>query len=194
MALDLWALITETLLCEVVFSDANIANFTKKYGITDKGIILDTISRFNQLQSRLVTKDIFGYTSFQELINALETLSNNERKTQVSTQVTTHINTDKLLVIEPLSMAAAIKYGKNTKWCTTSKNTLKNWWESMTRQGSRIIYIIDKQTNQKFAIVKEANRFDVRHHFEAFDANNDRIDAEAILNRYGLSTSIDWLN
>lgn len=75
------------------------------------------------------------------------------------------------MIVEPLSMAASLKYGANTKWCTTysdpAENQFNNYFGDYT-----LVYFIDKIHNTKYAIAYNKNNPKV---VEAFDEKDDSI-------------------
>ena len=57
------------------------------------------------------------------------------------------------LIIKPLSFEASLKYGGNTKWCTSSKKYPLHFYE-YSNEGI-LIYVIERKTNVKWAVYWE---------------------------------------
>jgi len=60
---------------------------------------------------------------------------------------------DRWLIIKPLTFEASLKYGCNTKWCTSSKKSPLHFYE-YSNEGI-LIYIIERKTNIKWAVYWE---------------------------------------
>ena len=60
---------------------------------------------------------------------------------------------DRWLIIKPLTFEASLKYGCNTKWCTSSKKYPLHFYE-YSNEGI-LIYIIERKTNIKWAVYWE---------------------------------------
>jgi hypothetical protein len=74
------------------------------------------------------------------------------QKKKIVKQETNKIYEDsEVLIIEPLSEASSCMYGANTKWCTASREG-QNMFTSYKNKTSTLIYIIEKDTNTKWAL------------------------------------------
>ena len=119
-------------LLEIAATAKNFEMFKAKYGkdVSDEQL-KSIFDRFAKQQSRLQIKDIFKYGSLKDLTSALETKSGKEVEKSIKTsEANILVNNEKMMIVEPLTMAASLKYGANTKWCTTysdpeEKNCLK---------------------------------------------------------------------
>ena len=60
---------------------------------------------------------------------------------------------DKWLVLKPLTFEASLKYGGNTKWCTSSKKNPLHFYE-YSNEGI-LIYILERKSNIKWAVYWE---------------------------------------
>ena len=104
------------------------------------------------LANRIKKNDISKYTSFYEL--KVEVTKANEivKLKELEKQTKKVFENDDWLVLIPLSYEAAEKYGSGTKWCITQNY---HWQKYITEY--KIIYILNKNNNEKFAISREAS-------------------------------------
>ena len=80
-----------------------------------------------------------------------------ERDIEVKEQETKKIfESDKLLVIQPLTKRAAIKYGSGNKWCNAGKKN--NMFDNYNKDGP-IYIIVTKQDNKKYQLHFESGQF-----------------------------------
>jgi len=119
-------LIKECIL-EIKDSQSNVELFKKKYNISDNDEIYDLFKRFNKNLPRLTNKDIFKYSSLNDLTSALNntesTISKTQSKINISkNEVEKIFDNEECLVIKPLTHNAIMKYGSGTKWCITSED------------------------------------------------------------------------
>src|SRR5690606_24388638 len=125
-----------------------IEKFKQKYGLNNDDEIKEIFNRFNSQQSRLDNKDIFGYSDLETLKSHIFTKSNKEQKFQAKKGAEKVFENDKVLVIRIDNQKASCYYGSNTKWCISAKKD--NAWESYI--NVTFYFIIDKQTNKKYAV------------------------------------------
>jgi hypothetical protein len=193
-------------LKEVALSNANVDKFNKRYGTTFAPHILKNIfDRFNKVQPRLKNKDIFGYKDIKDLQSAIQVKSGKEVLRNIKqNDANVIVNNERVLVVEPLTMDASIKYGANTKWCTAATdeddegttNQFTNYFHKVS-----LVYFIDRQTNNKFAIAhgdtSELPAMDgnvnneKKSMFEAFDEKDNQVNYLDVLNRFGLNWERD---
>lgn len=96
--------------------------------------------------------DLGKYNSFEELQTqvGLADLKNMEK--ELEKQVKRVYENTEWLLIRPLTYESSMKYGSNTKWCTT----MQNEYSHFRKYASGIlIYIINKVTGLKVAVHKE---------------------------------------
>lgn len=172
-------------LYEIAATAKNFEMFKAKYGkdVSDEQL-KNIFDRFNKQQSRLTIKDIFRYASLKDLTAALETKSGKEVEKSIRTsEANILVDNEKMMIVEPLSMAASLKYGANTKWCTTysdpAENQFNNYFGDYT-----LVYFIDKIHNTKYAIAYNKNNPKV---VEAFDEKDDSINFSKILKIFNVS-------
>ena len=172
-------------LLEIAATAKNFEAFKAKYGkdVSDEQL-KSIFDRFNKQQSRLTIKDIFKYASLKDLTSALETKSGKEVEKSIKTsEANILVNNEKMMIVEPLTMAASLKYGANTKWCTTysdpEENRFNNYFGDYT-----LVYFIDKIHNTKYAIAYDKNN---QKDTEAFDEKNEFIKSSKILKIFNVS-------
>ena len=172
-------------LYEIAATAKNFEMFKAKYGkdVSDEQL-KSIFDRFAKQQSRLQIKDIFKYASLKDLTSALETKSGKEVEKSIKTsEANILVNNEKMMIVEPLTMAASLKYGANTKWCTTwsdpEENRFNNYFGDYT-----LVYFIDKIHNTKYSIAYDKNN---QKDTEAFDEKNEFIKSSKILKIFNVS-------
>ncbi len=96
-------------------------------------------------------------------------------KIKASTDEIVLDDTEKWLVVVPLSMAASQKLGTGTPWCTSTRSENNAFDEFTLYDLTSLIYIISKTTDEKYAIRFENNTGKV---VECRDKDNFDIGAE----------------
>ena len=89
------------------------------------------------------------------------------------------LRTKKWLIIKPLSLKSSLKYGQNTKWCTSSKENLITFY-NYSKEGI-LIYIIERETDTKWAVYWEINELGKKTEMSWWNAEDDRLDSMLIL-------------
>ena len=178
-------------LYEIAATAKNFEMFKVKYGkdVSDEQL-KNIFDRFNKQQSRLQIKDIFKYASLKDLTAALETKSGKEVEKSIRTsEANILVDNEKMMIVEPLSMAASLKYGANTKWCTTysdpAENRVNDYFGDYT-----LVYFIDKINKSKYAIAYDKkNQKDAKEmcHNQSFDEENGFIKFSKILKIFNVS-------
>lgn len=111
------------------------------------GTIIDSVNKFHELLPYIVNKDIYSkdyYGNYQNLVTTIGKAADaKEEKTFVREE---HANvlmeTDTFLFIQPTTHKGSMKYGANTKWCTTSKRDPAVF--SRYSKNGLLVYLIDK--------------------------------------------------
>ncbi len=112
---------------------------------TTGGIIKDVI-KFNEMLPYINNKDIYSkeYGNYQKLKDVIEIAE--QTKEEKSFVKEDHINvlleTEEFILLQPKTHKGSMKYGANTKWCTTTKNN-ESIFKNYTRDGF-LAYLIDK--------------------------------------------------
>ena len=150
---------------------------TKRYISND--FVANQIDKINNLLNRFVqnlhkieNKDIGFYKSIDELKDVIRTaentdLSNSEKARIAKTEAKKVYEDNDLVIIVPETEAAAIQYGKGTKWCTSALND--NRFEIY--DGISPLYInINKHNGNKYQFWEGENGIEFRN------AANDPVD------------------
>ena len=172
-------------LYEIAATARNFEAFKVKYGkdVSDEQI-KSIFDRFTKQQSRLQIKDIFKYASLKDLTSALETKSGKEVEKSIKTsEANILVDNEKMMIVEPLSMAASLKYGANTRWCTTYSDPEENKFEEYFSKVS-LVYFIDKIHKSKYAIAFDKKNPKV---VEAFDEKDKSIDFSNVLKFFSVT-------
>ena len=172
-------------LYEIAATAKNFEMFKVKYGkdVSDEQL-KSIFDRFNKQQSRLTIKDIFKYASLKDLTSALETKSGKEVEKSIKTsEANILVDNENMMIVEPLSMAASLKYGANTKWCTTYSDPEENKFEEYFSKVT-LVYFIDKIHNTKYAIAYDKKNPDA---VEAFDEKDKSIDFSNVLKFFSVT-------
>lgn len=111
------------------------------------GSIIKDVIKFNELLPYIENKDIYSkeyYGNYQKLIDIIEIAG--QTKEEKSFVKEDHINvileTEEFILLQPKTHKGSMKYGANTKWCTTTKNN-ESIFKNYTRDGF-LAYLIDK--------------------------------------------------
>jgi len=129
--------------CDDVKEIIGLALFTKKN--------IEYIERFEKhsQSNRIKNNDITKYNSLDEIITEVNRADEMVKLKQSEKQVIKIYEDDDYLLIIPLTFDSSKIYGSNTKWCVTQETYWKQYqWKW------RLIYIIEKKTNRKYAISK----------------------------------------
>lgn len=82
------------------------------------------------------------------------------------------MDTEKWLVLRPITWEASVQYGMSTRWCTSSKND-SHYFYKYASNGA-LYYIFDKKDRKKFAFYLP---FDKDDNPGFFDDQDRRIDS-----------------
>lgn len=88
-----------------------------------------------------------GFNSIKESVREAEEI---QKQKEAEKQVVKLLDNDEYCVVVPLSYEASKIYGANTKWCTTQEK----YWNDYIK-NYKLIYIIDKVNNEKYAISRK---------------------------------------
>ena len=103
-------------------------------------------------------KDIQNYKTLGDLEQVVEDVKDQlMNKSTVSKYKKIYSDDDGWLVIKPLNFRASRKYGGNTKWCTTMVNRQNYFYQY---SDNMLLYIMNTETNVKWAVLYEHNKFD----------------------------------
>lgn len=84
-------------------------------------------------------------------------------------------DTEDYLILIPLNRGAACKYGKGTRWCTSSTDS-DNYYNRYSSQGPLVIILSKKHPEDKYQLHAESYQF--------LDASDSRFDADEFKQKY----------
>lgn len=140
------------------FSLKQINNFISFCEFSDKKMISDN--------------DISKYKCWDKLITENYFVLNKEEIKKAKKQIKVIHEDDDYLIIKPLSHMASVKYGYDTKWCTSSINEC-DYFYNYTKEGI-LIYVINKKTNKKFGFFRKSFE---NSGLEIYNSEDERIDS-----------------
>jgi hypothetical protein len=117
--------------------------------------------------------DVTTYSKWDEIEQAVSLAEIKLIDKETAKQIKKIYEDDEWLSLRPLSLEASMKYGANTKWCTTTESG-----QHYARYSSRgiLIYNINKKTGYKVACFKNLDsNFDSE--FSWWDVTDRRIEA-----------------
>lgn len=113
--------------------------------------IFPTINEFIFYNERnqIPNNDVLSYKSFDEVRDAVNLADIQTMDKEYEKQIIKEFEDDAWLAVRPLSFQSSLKYGSNTRWCTTMKNE-KSYFTKYWRKGI-LVYFINKKNGYKFA-------------------------------------------
>ena len=135
-------------------------------------IISEFITMYEKHQ--IPNVDINQLKSVNELESIVNLVGIKNLSKEYSKQIHIDLDNEKWLVVRPLTYESSLKYGANTKWCTSARNNPHQYFR-YTEDGV-LVYCINKETGYKLAIHmwKENNKFNELSFWNSVD---DRIDS-----------------
>ena len=144
------------------------------------GSIIDAVNKFHNLIPWVENKDIYSkeyYGNFGKLIDVIEVAEvlREEKNFNKEEHINVLLETDEFLLIQPKTHKGSIKYGANTKWCTTTKNN-ESIFKNYTRDGF-LGYLIDKTDTKtgdykKVALYLEYNSGGINESVKIYDVKD----------------------
>ena len=136
------------------------------------------VSAFTKFASFIERKlientDVTSYSSWGEIGQAVALAELKLIDKETAKQIKKIYEDDEWLSLRPLSLEASMKYGANTKWCTTTESG-----QYYARYSSRgiLIYNINKKTGYKVACFKNLSP-EYDNEFSWWDVTDRRIEA-----------------
>ena len=114
-------------------------------------------------------KDISKYDSWDMVANEVYQAKNRHLFKKAKKEVKVVYEDDQYLCIKPLTYAASVSYGYQTRWCTASVSD-KSYFYNHSRDGI-LIYVIDKINNNKFGFYHN------QHQIQIYNQKDDRVDS-----------------
>jgi len=148
-----------------------LANLLSSYISKEDYKIIKDFMEINE--RKLINVDITKINNISELANliTLAEVKKNEKDSEKSVKVL--LRNDKWLVLRPLSYESSIKYGKATKWCTTSSDPYHFYRYS--KRGI-LIYIINLETGNKTGFFHNISNSD-EHETSFWNTIDHRVDS-----------------
>lgn len=144
------------------------------------GSVIDAVNKFHNLIPWVENKDIYSkeyYGNFGKLIDVIEVAEvlREEKNFNKEEHINVLLETDEFLLIQPKTHKGSIKYGANTKWCTTTKNN-ESIFKNYTRDGF-LGYLIDKTDTKtgdykKVALYLEYNSGGINESVKIYDVKD----------------------
>jgi len=119
---------------------------------------IELIKDFDKYQSQFPKKDINQYVSLNELESVINFVRTKNKDKELEGQAKKIYEKGDFVVIQPKTEQSSCKYGSNTKWCVTSKNSGHFSRYTAGRQGLYFIINKAKSTNKNYS--KVAIHFD----------------------------------
>jgi hypothetical protein len=142
-----------------MIGDENIKRFTKFASFIDRKLIGNN--------------DVTTYSTWEEIDQAVSLAEIKLIDKETAKQIKKIYEDDEWLSLRPLSLEASMKYGANTKWCTTTESG--QYYARYSARGI-LIYNINKKTGYKVACFKN---LDPNHdnEFSWWDVTDKKIEA-----------------
>ena len=144
------------------------------------GSIIDAVHKFHNLIPYIENKDIYSkeyYGNFGKLTDVIEAAEvvREEKNFNKEEHINVLLETDEFLLLQPTTHKGSIKYGANTKWCTTTKNN-ESIFKNYTRDGF-LGYLIDKTETKtgeykKVALYMEYNSGGINESVKIYDVKD----------------------
>jgi hypothetical protein len=144
------------------------------------GSIIDAVHKFHNLIPYIENKDIYSkeyYGNFGKLTDVIEAAEvvREEKNFNKEEHINVLLETDEFLLLQPKTHKGSIKYGSNTKWCTTTKNN-ESIFKNYTRDGF-LGYLIDKTETKtgdykKVALYMEYNSGGINESVKIYDVKD----------------------
>jgi len=151
---------------------------TKKYRTTSS--IIAAVNKFHDLTPYIENKDIYSkeyYGNFGKLVDTVELaqVTKEEKNFNKEEHINVLLETGEFLLLQPKTHKGSIKYGANTKWCTTTKNN-ESIFKNYTRDGF-LGYLIDKTETKtgeykKVALYLEYNSGGINDNVKLYDVKD----------------------
>lgn len=118
---------------------------------------IDEIKKFQDFCSYnerglIVNNDLSNYSSFEQVLTSISIAELKDFEKEMESQIIKLHEDDEYLIMKPLTHESSMKYGSNTKWCTTMESPIH--FNNYAGTGV-LIYIINKKSGKKTAAMKE---------------------------------------
>jgi len=132
---------------------------------------VDSFIHFCEFMERGLTneKDISKYDSWEMVTSEVFQAKNRNLFKMAKKEVKVIYEDDQYLCIKPLTYAASVSYGYQTRWCTASVQE-PSYFYNHSKDGV-LVYLIDKVNNVKFGF------FHNSYQIQIFNQKDDRVDS-----------------
>jgi hypothetical protein len=153
---------------------------------------LDSLVDFIELYEKhqIPGVDINQIKTLNEIESVVNLINIKNIGKEFSKQTYVDLDTEKWLVIRPLTYESSLKYGAHTKWCTAAKSNPYQFFRYT--EEAVLIYCINKETGYKLAfhMFKEGNKFYDISFWNSVDDRIDSLSAEIDFDVYQLIKNI----
>jgi hypothetical protein len=145
--------------------------------------LIKKIKEFDTLLPYIENKDIYSYKTVKSLVDIIgvATVIKEDKEFVREDHVDVLIENDEYILIRPRTHQGSLKYGANTKWCTSSKqwpHTFNNY----TRDGFLYYLISKKERNKnydKVAFYSEDKRNLISGQYRIFNQTDTEVNDKA---------------
>ena len=143
---------------------------------------------FDELLERgkIDEKDIQKYNSFDEIEKAIVKYEEENHEDNIH-EYEEVFKDDRWYVVKPLSYYTAKIYGASTKWCTSSRETAKQFYE-YSKDGI-LLYIMDRANNKKWAVHWQMWKGD-KEEMSWWDGQDKRVDSIQVEIPFGIMNEV----
>ena len=144
------------------------------------GTIIKDVMKFNDLLPYIENKDIYSkeyYGNYQKLLDIIERAeeAREEKYFVKEDHIDVLLETEEFILLQPKTHKGSMKYGANTKWCTTTKNN-ESIFKNYTRDGF-LVYLINKtetknENYRKLALYLEFTQGGVNDSIKIYDVKD----------------------
>ena len=135
---------------------------------------ISLFTKFASLNERKLinNNDVTTYSTWDEIVQAVALAELKLIDKETAKQIKKIYEDDEWLSLRPLSLEASMKYGANTKWCTTTESG--QYYARYSARGI-LIYNINKKTGYKVACFKNLSP-DHDNEFSWWDVTDKKIE------------------
>ena len=135
----------------------------------DNTILLEVFDEHYK-NNRIRIKDISLYHTLDDMKCQVDEANEIVKRKELEKQTIKLYQDKEWLVIVPTSYEASQVYASNTKWCIT----VKSYWNDY-KKHSRIIFVINRKTDEKYAISKRFSNYDNSPTIQGWDAKDNEV-------------------
>ena len=144
----------------------------------DVEYVVELVKDFDKYSSQFPKKDINQYVSIIELESVINFVRTKNKDKELEGQAKKIYEKGDFVVIQPKTEQASCKYGSNTKWCVTSKDSGHFGRHTAGRQGLYFIINKAKSTNKNYS--KVAIHFDDSGNMRYWDSQDSPMNQREI--------------